>query len=265
MHIHEFGKKENPVLLLFPGTMCYWKGNFGNVIDTLSKDFLVGVVAYTGFDESDREDYVSLSDELNRIEKYIKENYGGQIRAAYGCSLGGTFVTHLVARHNIHMDYGILGSSDLEQAGNFKASLLTALMIKVTYNFIHTGHYHSKLMQKRYEKQMASPDPYNKAFVALTGRDQYDMSFLSKESLKRQFKSDLTTPLPQNVDNKETEVHVFYAAKMGEKYLKRYQSVFKNPIIHEQNLRHEEFLGVHPTKWCALVKEILTANHKTTQ
>ena len=60
------------------------------------------------------------------------------------------------------MDYGILGSSDLEQAGNMKASPLAALMVKVTYNFIHTGHYNSKLMQKRYAKQMAGPDPYTR-------------------------------------------------------------------------------------------------------
>ena len=41
MHIHEFGNKDNPVILLLPGTMCYWKGNFGNVIDELAKDFLL--------------------------------------------------------------------------------------------------------------------------------------------------------------------------------------------------------------------------------
>ncbi|MCR4749316.1 MAG: alpha/beta hydrolase [Lachnospiraceae bacterium] len=256
MTIHEFGNKENPVILLLPGTMCYWKGNFDGVIENLSKDFLVGVVAYTGFDENDKEDYQSVSDELNRIENYILKNYNGRICAAYGCSLGGTFVTHLIARNNIHMDYGILGSSDLEQAGNIKASLLSSLMIKVTYNFIHTGHYNSKMMQKRYEKQMIDPDPYNKAFVAITGRDEYDMSFISKESLKRQFKSDLTTPLPQHVDNKETKVHVFYAAKMGDKYLSRYKTVFKDPIIHEHDMRHEELLGVYPEKWCTLVKEI---------
>ena len=26
--------------------------------------------------------------------------------------------------------------------------------------------------------------------------------------------------------------------------------------IHEQDMRHEEFLGVYPMEWCALVKEI---------
>lgn len=256
MKIYEFGDKKNPVLLLLPGTMCYWKGNFGAVIENLAKDFLVAAVAYTGFDETDKESYVSVMDEVARIEKYIKEHYQGSIRAAYGCSLGGTFVAHLAARHNIHMQYGIIGSSDMDQMGKVKASLMTTLMVKVTYNFIHTGSYKSRLMQKRFEQKMDSADPYNKAFVAITGRDKYDMSFITKDSLKKQFNSDVTTPLPKQIDNGETEIHVFYAKKMGEKYLERYKTYFKNPVIYEKDLRHEEFLGVYPEEWCTLVKKI---------
>ncbi len=256
MKIHEFGDKKNPVLMLLPGTMCYWKGNFGGVIDRLKDKFLVAVVAYTGFDETDSESYTSVEDELGKIEKYVNENYGGKICAAYGCSLGGTFVAHLAARHNIHMQYGIIGSSDMDQAGSFKANMLAGIMVKVTYNFIHTGEYNSKLMKKRFEKQMADPDPYNKGFVAMTGRDKYDMSFITKESLKNQFQSDLTTPIPEQIDNGETEIHVFYAKKMGEKYLERYNKYFKAPIIHEQDMRHEEFLSIHPNDWCALVEKI---------
>ena len=208
--------------MLFPGTMCYWKGNFGGVIDELSKKFLVAAVAYTGFDEGDTKNYRSVADELGRIERYVNEHYSGHICAAYGCSPGGTFVAHLAARHNIHMRYGILGSSDLDQAGPLKARLLSALMVRLTYSFLHTGSYRSKRMQKRFQKQMADPDPYNRAFVSLTGRDRYDMSFLTKESLINQFQSDLTTPLPTQIDNEETEIHAFYAKKMGEKYLGRY-------------------------------------------
>lgn len=28
------------------------------------------------------------------------------------------------------------------------------------------------------------------------------------------------------------------------------------PVIHEQNLRHEELLGVYPDEWSTLVKKI---------
>ena len=255
MTVHEFGNKDNPVILLLPGTMCYWKGNFGGVIDELAKDFFVAAVAYTGFDESDNESYSTVTDELEKIEQYVKEHYDNKILVAYGCSLGGTFVAHLAARHNISLKYGIIGSSDMDQAGNLKASFMAKLMVKVTYNFIHTGHYNSNLMQKRYARQMADPDPYNRAFVAMVGRDKYDMSFITKESLINQFKSDITTPIPEKIDNGETEIHVFYARKMGEKYLERYKKYFRNPIIHEHDMRHEELLGVYPGRWCGLVKE----------
>ncbi len=35
MTVYEFGDKNNPVIMLLPGTMCYWRGNFRNVIDEL--------------------------------------------------------------------------------------------------------------------------------------------------------------------------------------------------------------------------------------
>ena len=82
------------------------------------------------------------------------------------------------------------------------------------------------------------------------------MSFITKQSIKNQFRSDLTTPLPVGIDNGETEIHVFYAKKMGEKYLARYRKHFKSPVIHEQELRHEELLGLYPADWCALVEKI---------
>lgn len=256
MTVHEFGDPKKPVLLLFPGTMCYWKSNFGAVIDRLTEKFFVAAVAYTGFDESDREDYQSVEDELGRIEAYVQAHYNGSVRAAYGCSLGGTFVAQLAARHRIHMRYGILGSSDLDQAGPVKAAILTQMMVGLTYHFVHTGSYRTKLMQKRFRQKMQEPDPYNRAFVALLGRDRYNMSFITKQSIKNQFRSDLTTPLPVGIDNGETEIHVFYAKKMGEKYLARYRKHFKSPVIHEQELRHEELLGLYPADWCTLVEKI---------
>ena len=256
MLVHEFGNHDNPVLLLFPGTSCYWKGTFGGVIDQLSEDFLVGAVSYTGFDENDAGDFESVLADVERVEAYVQEHYQGRICAAYGSSLGGSFVAQLAARSNIHMAYGIIGSSDLDQAGPTKASLEAALMGKLIYPYIHTGQYTSKLMRKRYDQQMADPDPYNRAFVAMVGRDRYDLSFISKQSIVNQFKSDLVTPLPLHIDNGETEIHVFYAKKMGEKYLQRYREHFAHPVIHEQDMRHEEFLALHPQEWCALVKDI---------
>lgn len=37
-----------------------------------------------------------------------------------------------------------------------------------------------------------------------------------------------------------TEIHIFYARKMGEKYRARYLRHFAHPILHEQDMQHEE-------------------------
>lgn len=66
--------------------------------------------------------------ETKKIERYIQKKFGGHICAAYGCSLGGSFVGLLIQRRKIHIDHGILGSSDLDQSGSFSARLKTAVV-----------------------------------------------------------------------------------------------------------------------------------------
>ncbi len=179
MKVYSFGAENAPVILLLPGTCCHWKGNFGRVIPLLSDRYRVLCVSYDGFDETEHTEFPTMLEETEKIEAYIQEHSGGHIRAAYGCSLGGSFVGLLAARQNIHMDYGILGSSDL------------------------------------------------------------------------------VTPLPDRINVPGTEIHIFYALKMGEKYRERYERHFANPAIHEQDLQHEELLACYPECWVQLVKDIM--------
>ena len=48
----------------------------------------------------------------------------------------------------------------------------------------------------------------------------------------------------------------FYAAKMGEEYLRRYQKYFANPVIHHFDMEHEELLVLYPEQWAQKVKEV---------
>ena len=256
MTVHEFGEKQNPTLLLLPGTTCHWKANFEKALDGLTEHFFVGIVAYTGFDETDTEDFISMTDEVQRIETYIQQHYGGHIHAAYGCSLGGSFVAMLADRKNIAMKYGIIGSSDMDETSAFVAGLQAKLMTWLLYPYIHTGKYKLKLAQKKLNRRMQEDDPYNKAFVGIVGRDRYDMSFISEESFYNQYYSDLVTKLPEQIVLENGEIHVLYAKKMGKKYLERYHRYFANPTIHEHDLRHEELLGVYPEQWIRLIVSI---------
>ena len=91
MKVYSFGAENAPVILLLPGTCCHWKGNFGRVIPLLSDRYRVLCVSYDGFDETEHTEFPTMLEETEKIETYIQEHSGGHIRAAYGCSLGGSF------------------------------------------------------------------------------------------------------------------------------------------------------------------------------
>ena len=77
------------------------------------------------------------------------------------------------------------------------------------------------------------------------------------ERLTAYYEKAQMTPLPDRIDVPGTEIHIFYALKMGEKYRARYEQHFARPIIHEQDMRHEELLACCPEQWAALVKSIM--------
>ena len=255
MKVYSFGDENAPVIMLLPGTCCHWRANFGHVIPLLERDFRVLCVSYDGFDETERTEFPTMLEETAKIEDYIKAHCGGHIRAAYGCSLGGSFVGLLAARGNIRMDYGILGSSDLDQAGKFTAKLQTELLLPLIYPLIRDGSFKSRFLQKRMAKRSEEMGDYVKAFMGMFGGAR---PYVTMRSCKNQFYYDLITPLPDKLDVPGTQIHIFYALKMGEKYRERYEQHFAQPIIHEQDMQHEELLACHPEEWAQLVKSIIS-------
>ena len=229
MKIYHFGAEDAPVLLLLPGTCCHWKSNFGAVIPLLADSFRVLCVSYDGFDETEQTEFPTMLEETEKIEAYLKTHCGGHIRAAYGCSLGGSFVGLLAAR------------------------LQTDFLLPLIYPVVRDGKFKAKFLQKRLDKRARESGDYVKAFLKMFGKAR---PYVTMQSCKNQFYSDLITPLPDKIHVPGTEIHIFYALKMGAKYRARYQQHFAHPVLHEQNLQHEELLACHPEQWAHLVKSI---------
>lgn len=252
MKFYEYGEKTAPVILLLPGTCCHWKRNFGEVIPLLEQHFHVVCVSYDGFDDTEDTVFLDMMTETEKIEAYIQEHFGGTIRAAYGCSLGGSFVGLLVQRKNIHIDHAILGSSDLDQDTPWKAKLKCRIAIPLLHKIVSTGEY-PKVLRGLMEKKRT---PYRDKFMAMFGIGNGGLPFMKRESVYNQFYSDLITPLEDSIAVPGTTVHCFYAVKMGEEYLRRYQKHFVDPVIHQFDMEHEELLVLYPEQWVIAVQEV---------
>lgn len=258
MKFYTFGSETKPVILLLPGTCCHWRLNFGEVIPLLQQDFRVVCVSYDGFDETEDAIFPDMLTETQKIEQYILDNFGGHICAAYGCSLGGSFVGLLVQRGNIHIDHGILGSSDLDQDPVWKAKLKCRIAIPLLHRIVSTGEY-PKVLQGLMEKKRT---PYRDKFMAMFGIGSGGLPFMKRESVYNQFYSDLVTPLEEGISVPGTAVHCFYAAKMGDEYLTRYRKHFKDPVIHRFDMEHEELLVLYPQRWAEEVRNIAIMGRK---
>lgn len=256
MRFYTFGEQHNPSLMLLPGTCCHWKGNFSHVIDNLKESFYVVCVSYDGFDEHESSEFTTMLDQTEKIETYIQKELNGKIHAVYGCSLGGSFVGLLAARKKIEMKYGILGSSDMDQISPFLAKIMCKIAIPLIYPLLTEGKFKLALLNKKIERRRKEMGEYVDKFMSLLKCDDCDMSFITQKSVENQFYSDLITPLPEKIECSNTEIHIFYALKMGEKYRQRYLKYFNAPIIHEHDLQHEELLIMYPDKWIKLIQEI---------
>lgn len=253
MKFYTFGEKAKPAILLLPGTCCHWKRNFGQVIPLLENNFHVICASYDGFDETEDSLFPDMLTETAKIEAYIQANFGGRIHAAYGCSMGGSFVGLLVQRQNIHIDHGILGSSDLDQSSGLSARFQAWLIAKVLYSVFQTGHLPA-WMQKRLDMKSPEERAYMEQMLKMFGVGSDSMAFVKKESIRNQFYSDLVTPLEDKTGIPGTRVHIFYALKMGEKYEARYRRHFKDPDIRRHDLSHEELLVCRPESWAEEVR-----------
>ena len=252
MKFYESGDSSKPVIFLFPGTCCLYS-SFDHILDRLHSYFYTVTVSYDGFDPNEKTEFYSMEDECEKIEQEIKKKYDGRIKAAYGCSLGGSFVSLLIQRKRIHIDHGIIGSSDMDEAGSFMAKLQSSIIVPIMYKMVHTGKL-PKFMQKKINEADESRKKLIDGFVNMFGIDKGGSPWITKQSIYNQFYSDLVTKVQHGIDVPGTTIHVFYATKMGKKYEKRYWTYFKNPDIRRHNMQHEELFCCHSAEWVEEVK-----------
>lgn len=96
MRIKEFGRNNDRTILLVHPSLVKWD-YFEYVIPLLEDRYRLVIPVLPGYDDEEKSDFTSIEQVAGEIEEWLAENGADTLEAAYGCSMGGSVITRLLA------------------------------------------------------------------------------------------------------------------------------------------------------------------------
>lgn len=247
MLFNEFGKKENPPVLLLHGMMQDWHSEY-EMLKPLEEHYRLIIPAQDGFYDGSG-DFTSFADQCRQLEEYIHANYGGKIHGAYGASQGGLMLTELLTRNKIDMCRVIMDGCYVAHQGKL-SGVVTAWMFK---KYKNTGKFPvlinvMTLLMGKTQKDLTD------------GLDERIYMKASDETINRNFVENYTYRTRPEIAENETPVHLWCGSKepyalKSHKELKKYLKNYEEEIM--AGFGHGEFLMKHSAECCEKIRKTL--------
>ena len=103
MNFKRFGIEGKPVLVLLPGLGVSYE-IFLPLIKLLEDRFSIVAVQVDGFTLGEDTKFTSVQDQAEQLSDFIKENFSSHISVAYGLSLGGKILSHVLEKKEVNID-----------------------------------------------------------------------------------------------------------------------------------------------------------------
>lgn len=251
MIFNEFGKKENPTILLMHAMLQDWNNLWG-MLKPLEEEYRVIVPAMSGMYENSPE-FTSFADQCHQIEIFLKENYDGKLRGVYGISQGATILAELLARNNVRIDIAILDGVYVAHQGKLAA-------------------FGTIQMFRSLQKNNGKPPKIMNGMMKLMGLGEEDYKMLngmfwnvSKESMKRNLYENYTYRINPELKNTETMIYLWCGSKepyviKSHKILKQYLQHYEEEIF--TNLGHGQLLFNQSPELCKKLSKIFSPTSK---
>lgn len=250
MLFNEFGKKENPAILLLHGMIQDWR-SLWEPLKSLEEKYRVIVPAMTGM-YGNSPDFTNFPDQARRIEEFIIEHYDGKLRGVYGLSQGVAVLSELLANNNVKIDVAVWDGGYLAEAQYPKILLPIVAFVSIRmYGRLIKNRRPSKIMLNLFKR--AGMDEKDFAMLDSLYKD------ISRKSFKRNLYENYTYKANPNIKNSDTLVYLWcgskesYAIKSHEilkKYLKTYEEEFF------ADMGHGHLLLYHADELCKRLGDI---------
>ncbi len=244
MTVHEFGEKNEDVLVLFHPLGMRWD-IFNYVIPTLQKHYHLVIPALPGFDpDMPKTDFTSVEQIADEMASWLMHHGLDSITCLYGCSLGGAVVARMLATRKISVDCAVIDGGmtpyQLWKPLTYLIGIRDFIMLEI-----------GKHMSIKALRGMFDPKKYTENDVAYI---KEAMSGMSAKTIWRSFYSCNNYSMPKSAPSINCRIAYWYgsAEKRPRKWDIAYiRKMFPHAqIIENAGMDHAEFFTLHPEEFC---------------
>lgn len=248
MRIHEFGEKNNPVMLLVHGVLTPWQ-IWMPQIEAFQEKYHIYVVALSAHTQEAASEFVSLEAEAREIEETLLAQEIHKVDVLCGLSLGGVISHEIWKRGRLPVDKLILDGAPLVPFGK----LLENIMANNYLSIIHKSKERDAKTIENFKKQFL-PEKYLESYLKIA-------DFMSDASMRNIVHAASTGNLCKGLDNKSkilflhgTKGNEVLSKKVG-KLLKKYYP--ETRVICFKGDAHCYKAIYEPQKWIGVVTDFL--------
>jgi len=107
MTIHEFGKENDPVVVLIHPSIVMWD-YFEDVIPLLAEKYHLIIPALPGYDPGQEGDFTSVEEIAAELESWLTVHDMNEVACLYGCSMGGSIISRMLADNNLNIRSAVI-------------------------------------------------------------------------------------------------------------------------------------------------------------
>lgn len=250
MRFHTFGNVNNKKIILVHGVLTPWQ-IWNDAIEHYSKDYFVIVPALDGHIEEETSEFISVEDEAEKIVTYVLKNYGKDIFAVCGLSMGGAITYKIFEDGRLNIKNLIMDGAPLSPLGKLPIWFMTKNYISI----VHKSKMRDANVIESFKKNFL-PEKYLDSYLkfADTMSDKTIINMLNsvfRISITNNYNADNTSILFLHGTKGNEAVSAKAAKKMKELYPQTEIKCYKG-------FAHAELAIYHADEWIKAVDEFIS-------
>ena len=249
MNFHVFSKSGAPKIILIHGTLTPWQ-IWEEHVKHLRNKYHVTVVSLDAHEEDNISDFISIEQQAAGIEKYCKENYGGEVFAVCGISMGGAIASILWRNGIIKIHNLVMDSAPIVPMGKLPAKIMTSNYLSI----IRKSKKRDPKTLRSFSKNFL-PEKYLDIFLKIADN-------MSESSIRNMIDSVCKCELCKGIPHGNTKILYMHGNKGTELFQMKCGAHLKKNypeanVICFRKMGHCEAMIYKPLIWLEVVEKFL--------